>query len=423
MEGNRKRNGFISCVIKGFVVALCCLCGALNMGVTYGASASVTISTKSAEVKVGDTLSIVITAESSAMISDVEAYISYDPLIIEFISGGSKVTGGNGLLFISDIENKVSTLKKYTLKFKAIKSGSSELAIADKPMVYGGGEREEMSVSKNSLTVHINEQQEKNNSSNLKTLSFIDADIAPKFSPSIKEYTVTVGNKVSNIAVRATAENVDAKIEITGNDNLVEGDNEVKITVNVGGQNKTQYNIVVHRKTKQEEAYEKEEKEVADKQEGDTGIDGFYVYKNDGSIVFENSYQYILLDVPENAKIPTGYQKTSIILSDITIPVYEAKTKKADKDFFVLYAKNEDGEEGFYQYDRKEKTLQRYQGSLSEVTKEEIVEEDAMEENYYKEQVNQMMIIIFILIGISVVFLLIIVKLILTGRAKHPMDE
>ena len=428
MKSSREK--FISrrSLIGKIIVVLLCLWLVPNAQVAYGASASVTISTETSEVIAGETLSVIVTAESSAVISDFEAYISYDPLILEFTSGEKMATGGNGLVFISDIASGDNTVKKYVLKFKAIKSGSSEVAIVEKPMVYGDGNREEMSVSKNSLTIGVSGKPSKKNNSNLKELSLVDEKITPSFSKDITEYATTVKNSVTHIAVKAVAEDVDAKIQVIGNDGLEEGNNEIGIVVTAEDGSKKEYKILAYRKTKQEEAYEKEEKQ----QEKDEGtkqeegqMDGFLVYKKNGETLFENSYQYAILDVPEGAEIPAGYKKTSITLCSVNLPAYELKTDSSEKDFFILYARNEEGEEGFYRYDRKEKTLQRYVGGLTSSTEVQEIETEnqGMKESDYKQKVNQMMIITFIMIGISVVFLLIIIKLFLTMKMKRPTEE
>lgn len=426
----RNTEKFISLrnLIGKIIVVLFCLWLVPDAQVVYGASASVTISTEKSEVIAGETFSVIVTAESSAVISDFEAYISYDPLILEFTSGGKLVSGGNGLIFISDIANGNNTVKKYVLEFKAIKSGSSEVAIAEKPMVYGDGNREEMSVSKNSLTIGVSGKPSKKNINDLKELSLVDEKISPSFSKDVTEYAATVKNSVTHIAVKAVAEDVDAKIQVTGNDSLEEGNNEIRILVTAEDGSKKEYKITAYRKTKQEEAYEKEEKQQKkdeDTKQEEGQIDGFLVYKKDGEVLFENSYQYTILDVPEDAEIPVGYKKTSITLCSVNLPAYELKVNSSEKDFFILYARNEEGEEGFYRYDRKEKTLQRYVGSLTASTDlhETETENQGMEETDYRQKVNQMMIITFVMIGISVVFLLIIIKLFLTMRMKRPTEE
>lgn len=411
--------------MKIVLIMIICFLGLGNVQVAYAASASVTISTDANAIVAGETFSAVVSAESSAVISDFEAYISYDPLVLEFVSGGKLVTGGNGLVFISDISNGDSAVKNYELKFKAIKSGNCEIAVADKPRVYGDGDRKEMSVSKNSLKVEILEQTKEKRNENLKVLSILEHKMSPKFSKDITNYMVTVKNSVSQIAIKAVAEDIDSTIEVTGNDSLEEGNNEVKIAVTSKSGNKKIYTITVYRKTKQEEAYEKEQKQQ-EKEDGTANekIDGFFVYKKEDTIFFENSCQYTILDAPEGAKIPTGYKKTSIILCSIDLPAYELQSGKKEKEFFIFYAKNEDGEEGFYRYDRKEKTLQRYVGSLSEVADNQEVEEEkqGISEVNYKNKVNQMMVVIFIMVGFLIICLLIIIKLILNIKMGRQTD-
>ncbi len=74
-----------------------------------------------------------------------------------------------------------------------------------------------------------------------------DAELSPAFDPDIFEYTVLVRN-VDRIDIVKSSNFEDATIEITGNENLVEGDNEVIIKLSKEDE-EVEYRIIVTKQT------------------------------------------------------------------------------------------------------------------------------------------------------------------------------
>ena len=75
--------------------------------------------------------------------------------------------------------------------------------------------------------------------------------ISPTFSSDVTEYTALLEDlSIKNADVKASANREGAKIEITGNENLVEGENTIVITVKDGDESKT-YQIVLTKQEKQ----------------------------------------------------------------------------------------------------------------------------------------------------------------------------
>ena len=66
---------------------------------------------------------------------------------------------------------------------------------------------------------------------NLKTLNVKDYEIYPTFKPNIYNYNIVLNNVIDEIEIKAETENENAIFHISGNNNLKEGDNLVKIIV------------------------------------------------------------------------------------------------------------------------------------------------------------------------------------------------
>jgi uncharacterized beta-barrel protein YwiB (DUF1934 family) len=95
------------------------------------------------------------------------------------------------------------------------------------------------------------------------------------------------------------------------------------------------------------------------------GNSDFYIYNSKNSTYIKytevKSNDLRLVFIKAN-KVPTSYRKTKIKINNEEIEAYYIK---GNNDFKLVYAINmNNGEEGFYQYDIKEKTFQRYNRKL-----------------------------------------------------------
>ncbi len=78
---------------------------------------------------------------------------------------------------------------------------------------------------------------EESNNKNLKSLSISgEYKLTPEFDKDVTEYNITVGKDVDSLDIKATAEDSTAKVEISGNDKILTGENlvEVKVTAEDG---------------------------------------------------------------------------------------------------------------------------------------------------------------------------------------------
>lgn len=88
-------------------------------------------------------------------------------------------------------------------------------------------------------------EEEKSNNKNLKSLAVDGYEITPEFSSDVTEYDLTVDENVDALTVNAVAEDENAKIEITGNDNLLIGENTIEIKVTAEDETVRTYKINV----------------------------------------------------------------------------------------------------------------------------------------------------------------------------------
>ena len=102
----------------------------------------------------------------------------------------------------------------------------------------------------------------------LSSLKIGDLDLSPAFSTNVYEYTVKYIGEGKELNVDAVATNSDYIVEVTGNDNLQEGENVVTILVtDDNGDNVATYQVTVNKSLVDEEAIAREQEEARKQEE------------------------------------------------------------------------------------------------------------------------------------------------------------
>ena len=123
------------------------------------------------------------------------------------------------------------------------------LKAGDKITRTGIGDNGWSKVSYNGATGYIktslltDKEPKKSDDKALKSLSIDGLEIDPAFDPEITDYTVTFEDK-DKLDIKAEPNSDKAKVEITGNDALKDGDNVIKVTVTAEDETTRIYTIV-----------------------------------------------------------------------------------------------------------------------------------------------------------------------------------
>ena len=201
---------------------------------------------------------------------------------------------------------------------------------------------------------------------------------------------------------------------------LFDGKNDVKVIVTAQNGDEKVYNIEVNR-----ESLAESKKRVADN--GKKGLE-FSVYEDGGFIYLQNKYRLAVVDVDESDEVPAGFKKTSVLLYGVNVTAYTV-ANDLDSDFLIMYCMNENGDKDFYQFDRSEKTLQRYTGDLIQrinANKNGTFSGEMITSEEYRENLNQMAVILAIIVGLCVMLIIIIISLLLKqakSRSKRIEDQ
>lgn len=347
--------------------------------------------------------SLGISASSRSVVNggSVRVTVNASGLIGKFSitsSNSSVLSGGTSSVWL---ENESKT---YTFSAKSVGNATITVKALDVADTSGNPYSGSRSVS-----INVVKPREKSTNNNLKSLSVEGYTLSPEFNKDTLEYTVELEASVEKIMVNA--EKADSYASLSGGGEIAvsEGDNriEIKVTSETGKEKVYVINAIVKDSNPITTTVEDKKLTVVKKASSLTKPDLFeetkikinemevpafyneatkttlvglrdekgkielYIYDQD-----KNSYQkYLTLIgtefhlIQKEAKgIPEGYQKVTKKIDDIEYTAYQ----KDKSDFLLLYGTIlENGNEGWYSYDTKEKTLQRYNKDIVEsITKE-----------------------------------------------------
>lgn len=369
-------------LLTGLLFAMMCVCGTE----VSAASANVQFSTNTTNVAEGSSVTVVCRVSSQDGFRDVDMEVEYDSEVLEFVKGGKKVTGSGGVLHIKSANN-ADTVKNrtYSLKFKALKQGVSSVQINDNASI-SNESGEGLSISSNCVNLSVGagelEEPERgaaassvmgstaspmpsatpepnlNKNTKLQSLQFNCIAMSPQFNNDVKDYTVNVDYNTDSLFFRYDASNSKQKVRMKDGTDLVPGENKVKVVVTAESGDKRTFNINV---VKESEA----ETKVREQQEKGTSDIVFSLYEKNGSIFIQNEYQFEVVDVEDDGVLPSGYVKSSVDLEGKTVTAY-TMANDLDNNYLLMYLKGASGKPTLYQYDRQEKTLQRYTGTMTQ---------------------------------------------------------
>ncbi len=304
-------------------------------------------------------------------------------------------------------------------------------------------------------------EPEKSSDSSLSSLIISAGSLSPEFAAGTKDYTTTVDYSVSSLAVTATPADSKATVtSVTGNDSLEVGENTVSIVVTAENGATSTYNIVVTRRSEddpensdQQENWKKfdingtewtmindipEDIVPEDFEHSKTVIDGLeyntlhstfgditliYMQSDSGSSLFvydaaqNAAYDYVRINSESHFivvllanvdDVPEGYNEVSLSIEGKgVVTAYQSKDDSTDKDFYLIYAMNDQGENGWYTYDSVDGTYIRTDVTVPTVAQEEndTAKNELIPgvENKYLAVVATLVIIIIILLIILIV--------------------
>jgi len=239
-----------------------------------------------------------------------------------------------------------------------------------------------------------NENVTKDNT-NLKILRLDKEGITPNFSSDIKEYYFVANTNINSLEVTAVPENINANVTITGNTNLKDGLNTIKIKVESEDKTKNSNYIISVTKT-------------SNIQKANTNLENLAVRNGTLSPEFNNNItkymveleNYIdkidILAIPESMNATVEIKKDDILkIGDNQIEVIITAEDNMTQKKYEITAHRRTAEEQI----KYEEEKQKQEKILANILEERQIEENREENNdTTREQNNRKNVKIYIII-------------------------
>lgn len=284
--------------------------------------------TGAGEYEVGKSFSVTVKFNADATLYAVEADVSYNSSVLQLLSvSGADYNANGGTIKIVDdgfSAAKPSKTSSYTLNFKAIAAGNSNIAVS----LLGGGEAE----SKASATAAVKVVTPKPSANaNLSSIKLNKGSLSPAFNAATTNYSATVKYDVDEITITASVADGKARCTGAGTFALEVGNNEKILTVTAENGTRKTYTVNIKRMTEQE---------TLDAEQAERDANPLLV------VIDGNDYK-IVNDLT-NVKIPTGFVKATEVRKESEITVLN----DAAGEYQLVYLVDANGENGaFYKHD------------------------------------------------------------------------
>lgn len=333
------------------------------------ASASVSVSASKSTVNVGDTVTVTIKFSGSREIGVVGGSYSYSSDVVQLQSASAGLANGK-IAFPYGVTSG-------TLSFKAIKAGSAKISVNGQVLA---------------LEPDDNGEEILGNPSGSATIT-VKAPAKSSSSSSTSSSSSSGSSSNTSSTNKTPAPAPEPEPEPEPEPDPMEKAVEVKIG------EETKYLWPELLKVKLPEGFEKskgvygeDEIEVASSKDENTDIVLAYITDKNGEkgsfYIFDEEKQefyprvnlnakssYTILRLNDAQEIPQGYVEAEFEIDGNKVEAWMLESGKSE-DFVLLYVMNEEGEKGFYTYDKEEGTMQRFTDRVVEV--EVLIEPEPM---------------------------------------------
>lgn len=394
----------------------------LQFGKIDAQAANVVIALSASTVSVGNNVTATISVSGSD-ISAYTIYVSYNSSVLQYnsASGSAIVNGGGGTVTASGtsagsfsisftaIANGSGSITTsgsdvYDINGNAISISHAGATVTVATASNNGDTNNGNATTEAGETTETTEDDGRSADCDLASLQVSPGTLTPAFSADRTTYSLQVDEDVTSVVVSASAADGNATTSVSGANSIQKGKNTVRVTVtaengavkvytinvqageDVGDPVATidgkEYSFVMNEdgleapegftagtttyKDWDVLSYESPNKKIRvvclKDEDGenhwfimDAEKDVFTPYQE-----YSSQYnRYIITAVPDGVAIPDGFKETTLKIGDNSVIAYQSDDI-ADKDLYLVYAINVEGEEGFYEYDAKEQAFLRY---------------------------------------------------------------
>ena len=310
----------------------------MSLAISFQAlAARIAFSDPSAEAGSEVTVNMKITATGDETINSSNVMLSYDASALQFIEGTGATGDAGSIRVAGEASGGNYSELAFTLKFKALKPGTTTIAVSTQEVYNRDGQLVNIS-QQGSSAVTVTGEAAPAGGALLADLQISPGTLSPAFSPDTENYTAVVGGDVDTITVSAPAADEASSVSVSGNEGLQLGENEIVCTVTSGDGQTRSYRIRVT------------------KVEGEAG-DAVPMADQVSLKTYERDITVV--SAQEGMEVPEGFVQCPVTIDGQAVQGW-IWGQDENPEYCIFYAVNENGESGFYRYDLTEKTLQRY---------------------------------------------------------------
>lgn len=271
----------------------------------------------------------------------------------------------------------------------------------------GNSSSNNSNVSQNTQTSKPNTSEPtKSSDTSLSSLTVSAGTLSPKFAANTTKYQLNLPSDTESIKVDAKANDSAASVSGTGEKELKQGDNTIRITVTAENGNTRTYTIDAYveekpevylsyhdqqlgvvkntdRVSKPSDAFEETKLEIDGKEvvgwsnnimnvtvlymiDEESGEQNFYIYDTEHqsiTSIFKPivllGNQFYIVDIDESLQTRADMTYTTVTVDENELPGWKFDQSGFD-NYCVIYVMNEKGEMQYYQYEATQNTLQLY---------------------------------------------------------------
>lgn len=207
-------------------------------------------------VKKGNEFTLKVKVSSDYEMSSVDAYVTYDDELLEFVSSENEgILGASGTLHIADQFEEGVTEAVYVIRMKALEVGSTEFKVGDAYIV-DAKSSDYMKVKQSRASIEITANETEASNAALSELLVMPGTLDKEFRPDVYEYSIKVAYDVEELILSAIPVDEESVVTIDKELTLVKGDNVFTITVTAPSGDTKDYKLNVYRAFTKDEIVE-----------------------------------------------------------------------------------------------------------------------------------------------------------------------
>lgn len=373
--------------VNRWLVKIAAVCTLLLFPVMTGYAADGTLMLSDPTGGVGEEIAMTMRIDGGGQpIGDVTATLTYDPAMLEFVSG-TNIEGGEGTLTLTASGTGAETEMVFNMLFRGLAEGESKVQVTDSTAYLFSDETLNLAAGEATVTVgaggtggssepteRVTGQESIEIDGQYYAIyeNFTDALIPAGFTRTTAQYAGTEHSAIQQDA--------SGKVIFF----LVAGDSDPIMAV---------YN------------------------ESDS------TFIRAERVDVSESFYILVLASGDGSTLPEEFYETTLSLHDVNFPAWQ---NMESMDFYLIYALSSGGTEGFYQYDSVDSTYQRFVASSQSAPTEEPEEKtDDSILGKIEGLISDNLIIVAAAAAavLLILFIIIIVLAVKLGRRNAELDD